>query len=162
MKVLIGGNPMGLEKAIPDLSKKYPQVEFEYYPSRDIPHDLFATADVYVGWLNRDLYLAGKKLKWIQSPSSGVNYYTAIPELVASDVLLTSASGTHGACLAESVFGMIFAFTRHIKDFPGQAKGPRVVAAAVSPHDDRADRQHHGHHRLWPRGPRHRQTRRRL
>jgi phosphoglycerate dehydrogenase-like enzyme len=122
MKVLIGGNPMGLEKAIPDLSKKYPQVEFEYYPSRDIPHDLFATADVYVGWLNRDLYLAGKKLKWIQSPSSGVNYYTAIPELVASDVLLTSASGTHGACLAESVFGMIFAFTRHIKDFPAKQK----------------------------------------
>jgi phosphoglycerate dehydrogenase-like enzyme len=122
MKVLIGGNPMGLEKAIPDLSKKYPQVEFEYYPSRDIPHDVFATADVYVGWLNRDLYLAGKNLKWIQSPSSGVNYYTAIPELVASDVLLTSASGTHGACLAESVFGMIFAFTRHIKDFPAKQK----------------------------------------
>jgi phosphoglycerate dehydrogenase-like enzyme len=31
-------------------------------------------------------------------------------------VLLTSASGTHGACLAESALAMILAFTRGIKD----------------------------------------------
>jgi phosphoglycerate dehydrogenase-like enzyme len=60
--------------------------------------------------------MAAKRLKWVQSPSSGINYYLAIPEFVESGVLLTSASGTHGACLAESAMGMIFAFTRGIRD----------------------------------------------
>ena len=116
MKVLIGTNPMGLENAIPDLQSKYADIEFVHVARREDTLELIADADVYVGWLNRDVYLAAKKLKWIQSPSSGINYYLAIPELVASDVILCSARGTHGPCLAESVFGMIFAFTRGIRE----------------------------------------------
>jgi len=114
MKVLIGSNPMGLEKAIPDLQVKYPDVTFEHCPERDKTTEAIADADVYVGWMNRDVFLAAKKLKWVQSPSSGINYYLAIPEFVEGDVLLTSARGTHGACLAESVFAMILAYTRGI------------------------------------------------
>lgn len=115
MKVLIGANQMGLETAIPDLQSKYPDLEFAYCADRDKIAEMIADADVYMGWLNRELFLAAKKLKWIQSPSSGINYYLDIPELVASDLILTSARGTHGACLAESVFGMIFAFTRGVR-----------------------------------------------
>ena len=115
MKVLVGSNPMGVEDAIPDLEKKYPEVEFVHHVKREDLPDSIANADVYLGWLSRDLFLAAKKLRWIQSPSSGTNNYMAIPEIVESDVLVTSASGTHGACLAESVLGMIFAFTRGIR-----------------------------------------------
>jgi D-2-hydroxyacid dehydrogenase (NADP+) len=116
MKALIGANVMGLENAIPDLEKAYPKVEFASCARREDTADAIADADVYMGWLNQDIFRAAKKLKWIQSPSSGTDYYLAIPELVQSDVLLTSASGTHGACLAESALGMIFAFTRGIRD----------------------------------------------
>jgi phosphoglycerate dehydrogenase-like enzyme len=115
MKVLIGSNPMGLEKAIPDLQHKYPAVEFVHCANnKDLPA-LIADADVYMGWLNHDVFVAGKKLKWIQSPSSGIDYYLAIPELAQSDVLLCSARGTHGACLAESALAMILAFTRGVR-----------------------------------------------
>ena len=117
MKVLIGASLMGLEKAIPDLKAKYPDVEFVSCDQREDLPVMIADADVYMGWLNRDTFLAAKKLRWLQSPSSGVNNFLAIPELVASDVILTSARGTHSACLADSVFGMILAFTRSIKDF---------------------------------------------
>ncbi|MGC9394894.1 MAG: D-2-hydroxyacid dehydrogenase [Anaerolineae bacterium] len=117
MKVLIGASLMGLEKAIPDLKTKYPDVEFAYCDQREALPAMIADADVYMGWLDRDTFLAAKKLKWLQSPSSGVNNFLTIPELVAGDVILTSARGTHGACLADSVFGMILAFTRSIKDF---------------------------------------------
>ncbi|MBN1876127.1 MAG: D-2-hydroxyacid dehydrogenase, partial [Anaerolineae bacterium] len=117
MKVLIGANLMGLEEAIPDLQQKYPDVEFVYCPDREDIATAIADTDVYMGWMSRDLFLAAGQLRWIQSPSSGVNTYLAIPELAASDVLLTSARGTHGACLADSTFGMILAFTRCIKDF---------------------------------------------
>ena len=55
-------------------------------------------ADIYVGWIGDEQFGAAKQLKWIQSPSSGTNYYLAIPALVESDVLLTSARGTHAVC----------------------------------------------------------------
>ncbi len=117
MKVLLGASLMGLERAIPDLKAKYPDVEFAYCEKREDLPAMIADADVYMGGLDRDTFRAAKQLKWLQSPSSGVNTYLTIPELVASDVILTSATGTHGACLADSVFGMILAFTRCIKDF---------------------------------------------
>lgn len=116
MKVLIGPSFMGLEKAIPDLRQKFPDFEFAYCPTREEFPAMVAEADVLLGWVNREIFLAAKNLKWIQAPSSGVNYYLVVEELVESDVLLTSASGTHGACLAESTFGMIFAFTRGIRE----------------------------------------------
>ncbi len=115
MKALIGFNPMGLEAAIPDLRRRYPEIEWVHCPSREDTTEWIVDADIYLGWLSREAFLAAEKLKWIQSPSSGINYYLAIPELVESDVLLSSASGTHGACLAESALGMIFAFTRGIR-----------------------------------------------
>ena len=136
MKVLIGANPMGLEKAIPDLQAKYPDIEFAHVADREDTLPMIKDADVYVGWLSREVYLAAEKLKWIQSPSSGINYYLAVPELVESDVILCSARGTHGACLAESVFAMILAFTRGIRDciflqqkkeYSGRAVRPKLL-----------------------------------
>lgn len=117
MKVLVGPNFFGLEKVLPELARTYPQLELVHCQDRAKLTSEIADADIYVGWLNRDVFLAAKALKWIQSPSSGINYYLAIPELVESEVLLTSARGTHGACLAEHAFAMILAFTRHIRDF---------------------------------------------
>lgn len=116
MKVLIGWNPMGLEDAIPELEEKFPEVDFEHVQKREDTLDMIADADVYVGWMNRDVCLAGKNLKWVQSPSSGIDYYLAIPEFKECDILLTSASGTHASCLAESAMAMILAFTRGIRD----------------------------------------------
>jgi phosphoglycerate dehydrogenase-like enzyme len=107
---------MGIEKAIPDLERAFPGTTFVHCPQREELPQWIADTDVYFGWLNRDIFLAAKKLQWIQSPSTGIDYYLAIPELIQSDVLLTSARGTHGACLAESVLGMILAFTRGIRE----------------------------------------------
>ena len=107
---------MGLEKAIPELQEQYPDIEFEHVARREDTLDMVADADVYMGWMNQEVCQAAKKLKWVQSPSSGIDYYLAIPEFKGCDVLLTSASGTHGACLAESALGMILAYTRGIRD----------------------------------------------
>lgn len=117
MKVLFGPNTiMNLKDALPDLRQEFPQLEFAYCANQDDLPNAIADAEIYVGWLDQAAFLAAKKLKWIQSPSSGINYYFAIPEFAGSDVLLTSASGTHGACLAESTFAMVLAFTRGIRE----------------------------------------------
>jgi phosphoglycerate dehydrogenase-like enzyme len=133
MKVLIGYNPIGLAEAIPDLRRKYPGVEFAHCASREDTGELIVDADVYVGWLNRDVFLAAKKLKWIQSPSTGVDYFLTIPELVDGAVLLTNARGTHAACLAESTLGMILAFTRGIRDSVLHQQRREWIQRAVRP-----------------------------
>src|SRR6476620_10313875 len=115
MKVLVGQNPMGLEKGIPALQAQYPSINFVYCPDRDDLAREMADTDIYMGWLNRDLFLGAPNLKWIQSPSSGVNYYLDIPELLTGEVVLTSASGTHAAGVADSTMGMILAITRGIR-----------------------------------------------
>ena len=107
---------MGLECYFPELKEKHPEIEFVHCPDRKALINEIADADIYMGWINRDAFLAAKKLKWIQSSSSGVDSFLKIPELVESPVYLTSASGTHAACLAESAMAMILVFTRGIRD----------------------------------------------
>ena len=116
MKVLIGPNVMGLEKGIPELKKAHPTIEFVHCADRGAVATAIADADIYMGHLSREVFLAAKKLQWVQSPSSGVNYYLAIPELKDGPVILTGARGTHAASVADSAMAMILAITRGIVD----------------------------------------------
>ena len=116
MKVLIGPNIMGLEKGIPGLKQAHPEIEFAFCAEQKALAAAIAAADIYMGWLSRDVFLAAKQLKWVQSPSTGVNYFLAIPELKDGGVVLTGARGTHAACVAESAMAMILAITRGIRD----------------------------------------------
>ena len=116
MKVLIGPNVMGLEKGIPELKQAHPTIEFVHCADREALAAAIADADIYMGHLSREVFLAAKKLQWVQSPSSGVNYFLAIPELKDGPVILTGARGTHAASVAESAMAMILAITRGIVD----------------------------------------------
>jgi phosphoglycerate dehydrogenase-like enzyme len=131
MKVLIGSNPMGLEKGDTNLESKYPQCEFVYCPKNEDISEQIKDADIYMGWISRDIFLKAEKLKWIQSPSTGVDSYMTITELVESDVILTSARGTHAACLAESTMGMILAFTRGIRNSILQQESHKWIAGEI-------------------------------
>jgi D-2-hydroxyacid dehydrogenase (NADP+) len=116
MKVLIGPNIMGLEKGIPGLKQAHPEIEFAFCAEQKALAEAIADADIYMGWLNREVFPAARQLKWVQSPSTGVNYFLAIPELKDGNVILTGARGTHAACVAESAMAMILAITRGIRD----------------------------------------------
>ena len=115
MRVLVGPNGFGLQQVIEELSPKFPGIEFAFCADRADLAPEIADADIYFGWLGRDEFLAAEKIRWVQSPSSGTDRFLAIPELCDGEVILTSARGTHGACLAEHALAMIFAFTRGIK-----------------------------------------------
>jgi phosphoglycerate dehydrogenase-like enzyme len=117
MRVLIGPNRMDLDQVVDELAPLYPELEFECCVNGEDLARAVADAEIYLGWLRRPEFLAARSLRWIQSPSSGVDMFLRIPELREGEVLLTSARGTHGACLAESALAMILAFTRRIKDF---------------------------------------------
>jgi len=112
MKVVVGPNQLGLEKVVPRLRVAFPQVLIvEAYTPEAFALAL-KDADILWGWCSRSEFMDAPRLRWIQSPSTGVNGFMAIPEFVASEVLLTNARGTHGASLADHTMALILSFTR--------------------------------------------------
>jgi phosphoglycerate dehydrogenase-like enzyme len=69
--------------------------------------------DVWFGYISKDQFIQAKKLRWIQSPSAGVEPYM-FPELIDSHVLLTNAKGCYGPAIGEHAFGLLFSLTRQL------------------------------------------------
>jgi len=69
-------------------------------------------ADGVYGWPSAEALARARKLRWLQSPSAGVERIWRLPELQASDVVVTNARGAHAVNMAEHVFGLILAFSR--------------------------------------------------
>lgn len=75
-----------------------------------------ADIDVYYGHPTAEMLKLAPKLKWIQSPSAGVEFVARIPELVASDIILTNTRGAHGPSIGEHTMALLLALTRHIPE----------------------------------------------
>jgi phosphoglycerate dehydrogenase-like enzyme len=70
-------------------------------------------AEVFLGGIDRELFLKVPQLRWIQTWSAGVDGLL-FPELVESDVILTSAKGHVGVHLAEHAMALLLALTRGV------------------------------------------------
>lgn len=69
-------------------------------------------AEVYVGFgMPRALFLAGPKLKWVQTGTAGVATLL-FEEMRRGDVLLTNAAGLYGPTIAEHVLAGVLHFLR--------------------------------------------------
>lgn len=67
------------------------------------------------GFINEtDLKLA-KQLKWVHSPSAGVENYLYPEMMQRTDIVLSNAKGCYAPAIAEHTIGMLFALTRGIK-----------------------------------------------
>ena len=73
-----------------------------------------ADADGIYGWPSAETLAGARKLRWLQSPSAGVEQLWSLPELQKSDIIVTNARGAHAPNMAEHVFAMILAFSRGI------------------------------------------------
>jgi phosphoglycerate dehydrogenase-like enzyme len=69
--------------------------------------------DVVLGGVSRDLFLKAEKLRWIHVPSAGVDG-VIFPELVSSNVILTSMKGHVGIHLADHAMALLLALIRGI------------------------------------------------
>ncbi len=71
-------------------------------------------ADVLICWrVTPEVFACAKKLRWIQFGSAGIDH-TTFPELLASDVVLTTMTGIHVIPLAEHVLAQMLALTRRL------------------------------------------------
>jgi D-2-hydroxyacid dehydrogenase (NADP+) len=68
------------------------------------------------GSLERNVFLAGKKLRWVQIGGAGVED-TLYSEMVESDVVLTNASGAFDIPISDHVLAMILCFARGLNMF---------------------------------------------
>lgn len=110
MKLLIcAGWP---EQHLQELRDSFPQVDFVTGLSPEEAVRNAADADAMFGRISREVFLAARKLRWIQGPGAGVETLAQIPELVESDVVVTNTRGAHGATIAEHTFAMLLYLTR--------------------------------------------------
>lgn len=71
-------------------------------------------ADVFIGWrITPEVFAEARKLKWIQFGSAGIDH-TLFPELLRSQVILTTVSGIHAAVVSEHVLAQMLALARRL------------------------------------------------
>ena len=123
MKVLVKG-PFNIEKAskaAPNLEIKQVNDETSLFSNA---HDADIILMMSLGWIESGfpaLLNASPKLKWFHCSSAGVDPLIC-PELVSSNIILTSAKGfTVGPLLAEHAFALMLSLSRGIVE-PNQIK----------------------------------------
>jgi phosphoglycerate dehydrogenase-like enzyme len=93
-----------------------------------------ADADAMIGWrILPETFARAKKLKWIQFGSTGIDH-TTFPELLASDVILTTLGGIHTKPVAEHVLAQMLALTRRLNlamKLQGEHRFERAEIAAT-------------------------------
>ena len=105
MKVVMAA--MVVDEFLEDLQASFPDVTFEVARTDEEQKAHIRDADVFVGWPSREVFVAADRLRWIQSPGTGINGITEVPELVNSDVVLTNCRGPHAAPMADHAIGMM-------------------------------------------------------
>ena len=110
MKMLIAGS--WPESYLGEVRNAFPQMTFVMTPDPAVALREVVDADAIFGQPGREVILAGKHLKWIQSPSAGCEWMWNTPELPALDITVTNMRGAHAATIAEHFFAMTLFLTR--------------------------------------------------
>jgi phosphoglycerate dehydrogenase-like enzyme len=96
------------------VKQAFPHVEFITALAEEDIVRWIGDAEVVFGDLSRKAFLNARNVQWIQCHSAGVNNLAAIPELVASSVVVTNTSGAHAATMAEHFMGSLISLTRKL------------------------------------------------
>lgn len=121
MKMLITG--MWPAAYMARVQEEHPDVEFVIANTPEEALNEVGNADAIFGQPGRDVILAGKQLKWIQSPSAGCEWMWNTPELPSLPITVTNMRGAHATTIAEHFFAMMLYLTR---SFPALIEAQRA------------------------------------
>lgn len=107
-----------LNTALPDdqlarIRAVSPAVEVLIPTDRAKALDLMPEVEAVFGGFNREMFVRGERLRWVQVESAGVDGLL-FREFVESDVILTSSKGHIGIALAEQAMALLLALTRGV------------------------------------------------
>ncbi len=103
-----------------DMTEEFDNLEIVVANGSDEMLKQAASVDAIIGWVNSEIVTAGKNLKWVQSPSAGVEGFIGIPELVQSEITLTNAQIIMGPEIADHTFALLLSLTRNILNYHEQ------------------------------------------
>jgi phosphoglycerate dehydrogenase-like enzyme len=99
---------------VDQLRRDFPQHTFFDAWDRNTLRRLLPDADVaFTPFVDRDVFAAATRLRWVQSPAVGVGSLM-FPELLASAVVITTARGIRARAIAEHILGVTIALARRL------------------------------------------------
>ncbi|MFI7612667.1 D-2-hydroxyacid dehydrogenase [Nonomuraea terrae] len=111
LTILVTGRHDEAEREL--LRRSAPGARVEFVPDLTTVPGLVETADAIAGHVPDDLLAAARRLRWVHSPAAGVD--TALsPGMLASDVVLTSATGNGAIPLAEHAMLLMMMLNRDV------------------------------------------------
>ncbi|MEV0283180.1 D-2-hydroxyacid dehydrogenase [Kribbella sp. NPDC050820] len=122
--VVVGRQPARFQETAPD-------VDFRFVDTLDDAADVFGEMEAVIGRVRPDVLAKAPRLRWVHSPSAGVDA-DLTPEMKASPVVLTSSAGNGGISLAEHSILLMLMLDRDV---------PRWMRAQA---DRRWDHYRHG------------------
>ncbi len=111
LKVLI---PELEPERIEDLKRAVPEVELIVAKNS---LEQIRDVDAAFGFIDEAHLRAGKKLRWVQQGSAGVEGVVGIPELLERDIILTNMQRTFAPEIADQAIGYLLSFTRGLSHF---------------------------------------------
>jgi phosphoglycerate dehydrogenase-like enzyme len=87
--------------------------ELRFVDSLDDAADVFGEMDAVIGRVRPEVLAKAPKLRWVHSPSAGVDADLS-PEMLASPVVLTSSAGNGGISLAEHSILLMLMLSRDV------------------------------------------------
>ena len=103
MKVLITAG--WVERFVDGFRREFPQVEFVIADTAEKIAAQAADAEAAFGPMNSSQLQAAPNLRWIQSPSAGVEWMRNAPELAERDITVCNTRGAHATTIAEAYDG---------------------------------------------------------
>jgi len=120
----------------PKLCDEFPGLEVVELSSYDELDEAIKDADVLMAWsIRKEQFVKAKRLKWIHCPAAAV-HNLVIPEVVASDVVVTNSREVHGATVAEHVIALILSLAKRLhraRDFQGESQWGLDAMLAETP-----------------------------
>ncbi len=96
------------------LQENFPQLEVVHLRNYEGAESHLRDAEVLVTWsLRAEQFAEAKQLRWIHSPAAAV-HQLLIPEIVASDVVVTNSRSVHGPVVAEHALALVFAMAKKL------------------------------------------------
>jgi len=112
-KVVFTSNPRLTESDLRDIRAAAPSLNL-VFPTRENLLTEIVDADALIGGPTRELIVAGKKLRWVQVGSAGVETVLTIPELRERPITLTNMKIVQGVEIADHALALLLGLTRRI------------------------------------------------
>ncbi|MBI3948453.1 MAG: D-2-hydroxyacid dehydrogenase [Armatimonadetes bacterium] len=104
------------EEEMAALRRAAPGVEILTARTREEALALVPEADALYGHIQPEIIRAGRKLRWAQAGSAGVERFL-FPEIRESDITLTNARNVYGPAMADHTMAFILAFARGLPTY---------------------------------------------